>query len=101
MGEDCERPISHSIRLHDGARHSRIDDHSAVDDGRCSGCRRGRVRSLVPSATPSGDSVVVWPVHAMLLGLLASWLAFLLILLVPVLGPLRHGPGEHLRDQDV
>jgi hypothetical protein len=55
----------------------------------------------VSSATPSGDSVVVWPVHAILLGLLASWLAFLLILLVPVLRPLRHGPGEHLRNQDV
>lgn len=61
----------------------------------------GLVRSLVSSATPNGDSVVVWPVHAMLLGLLASWLAFLLILLVPVLRPLRHGPGEHLRNQDV
>ena len=61
----------------------------------------GLVCALASRATlTSGSSVVVWPVSEMLLGLVASWGALFLILLVPALRPLRRGAGTQLRRQE-
>lgn len=61
----------------------------------------GLVCALASRATlTSGSSVVVWPVSVMLWGLIASWGALFLILLVPALAPLRRGAGAQLRRQE-
>ena len=61
----------------------------------------GLVCALASRATlTSGSSVVVWPVSVMLWGLIASWGALFLILLMPALAPLRRGAGAQLRRQE-
>lgn len=61
----------------------------------------GLVCALASRATlTSGSSVVVWPVSEMLWGLVASWGALFLILLVPALTPLQRGAGTQLRRQE-
>lgn len=61
----------------------------------------GLVCALASRATlNTGSSVVVWPVSVMLWGLIASWGALCLILLVPALTPLRRGAGTQLRRQE-
>ncbi|WP_454151240.1 FtsX-like permease family protein [Microbacterium lacticum] len=61
----------------------------------------GIVCVLVSKAALGNSSVVVWPVPAMLLGLVAAWIVIFLILLAPAITPLRDGPGAQLREQGV
>jgi len=62
----------------------------------------GLVFVLASQATlGGGTAVVAWPVPAMLVGLIASWAALFIILLAPVLTPLREGPGTQLRQQEI
>ena len=62
----------------------------------------GLVFVLASQATLGGGAAAVtWPVPAMLVGLIASWAALFIILLAPVLQPLREGPGTQLRQQEI
>lgn len=58
----------------------------------------GLVCALVSRAA-LGTPVVVWPVAAMLVGAVASWVVLAAILLVPASAPLRDGPAARLREQ--
>ncbi|PPI19352.1 peptide ABC transporter permease [Rathayibacter sp. AY1B1] len=46
-----------------------------------------------------GEGLVVWPVQSAVLGLVGSWAALSLILVVPVRARLRQTPGARLREQ--
>jgi putative ABC transport system permease protein len=59
----------------------------------------GLVCWFVSRATLSAGGVVAWPVPAMVLGLIGSWLALSLILLVPTQARFRTSPGVRLREQ--
>ena len=62
----------------------------------------GLVFVLASQATlGGGTAVVASPVPAMLVGLIASWAALFIILLAPVLTPLREGPSTQLRQQEI
>lgn len=62
----------------------------------------GLVFVLASQATLGGGAAAVtWPVPAMLVGLIVSWAALFIILLAPVLQPLREGPGTQLRQQEI
>ncbi|EOM77401.1 ABC transporter permease [Rhodococcus rhodnii] len=56
----------------------------------------GLVVALVSRAA-LGSVIVSWPVGAMGIGAIASWLVLFVVLLVPAARPLRHGPSTQLR----
>ena len=57
----------------------------------------GLVATLVSRAT-LGTAVVAWPVGAMGIGVIASWLALFVILVVPAIPRLHDGPSTQLRE---